>query len=99
MKDSKKYFQGYENKYNIYVHTNPKFEFTEADSAIFRNAKIPSEQVLQWMDVLVDIFLIFLMSLYQAVWGQPQMVDAERRLLANALLNPSNQKFILLSET
>jgi sensor domain CHASE-containing protein len=28
-----------------------------------------------------------------------QMVDAERRLLANALLDPDNQRFILLSES
>ncbi|KAM0945838.1 putative glycosyl transferase, family 14 [Dioscorea sansibarensis] len=32
-------------------------------------------------------------------WGRTSMVDAERRLLANALLDLSNQHFILLSET
>ncbi|KAI3731596.1 hypothetical protein L1987_62785 [Smallanthus sonchifolius] len=32
-------------------------------------------------------------------WGKPTMIDGERRLLANALLNFSNQRFILLSET
>ncbi|KAK1412053.1 hypothetical protein QVD17_33009 [Tagetes erecta] len=32
-------------------------------------------------------------------WGKPSMIDAERRLLANALLDFSNQRFILLSET
>ncbi|XP_047306505.1 glycosyltransferase BC10-like [Impatiens glandulifera] len=32
-------------------------------------------------------------------WGKPTMVDAERRLLANALLDFSNQRFILLSES
>ncbi|KAH9294513.1 hypothetical protein KI387_010617, partial [Taxus chinensis] len=32
-------------------------------------------------------------------WGQSNMVDAERRLLANALLDFSNERFILLSET
>ncbi|XP_038894509.1 glycosyltransferase BC10-like [Benincasa hispida] len=36
----------------------------------------------------------------QAVqWGRPSMIDAERRLLANALLDFSNERFILLSET
>ena len=32
-------------------------------------------------------------------WGQATMVDAERRLLANALLDFSNERFMLLSET
>ncbi|KAI3818280.1 hypothetical protein L1987_12084 [Smallanthus sonchifolius] len=32
-------------------------------------------------------------------WGKPTMIDGERRLLANALLDFSNQRFILLSET
>ncbi|XP_008812383.2 glycosyltransferase BC10-like [Phoenix dactylifera] len=32
-------------------------------------------------------------------WGQPSMVEAERRLLANALLDYSNQRFVLLSES
>ncbi|MFS8021931.1 putative glycosyl transferase, family 14 [Helianthus anomalus] len=32
-------------------------------------------------------------------WGKSTMIDAERRLLANALLDFSNQRFILLSET
>lgn len=32
-------------------------------------------------------------------WGRATMVDAERRLLANALLDFSNERFLLLSET
>ncbi|KAL9229243.1 hypothetical protein vseg_004729 [Gypsophila vaccaria] len=32
-------------------------------------------------------------------WGRASMVDAERRLLANALLDFSNERFILLSES
>ncbi|XP_074293898.1 glycosyltransferase BC10-like [Silene latifolia] len=31
-------------------------------------------------------------------WGEFNMVEAERRLLANALLDQSNQRFVLLSE-
>ncbi|KAK9691860.1 hypothetical protein RND81_09G224800 [Saponaria officinalis] len=31
-------------------------------------------------------------------WGKMNMVEAERRLLANALLDQSNQRFVLLSE-
>ncbi|XP_052176184.1 glycosyltransferase BC10-like [Diospyros lotus] len=32
-------------------------------------------------------------------WGKFSMVEAERRLLANALLHPSNQRFLLLSDS
>ncbi|KAI4357785.1 hypothetical protein L6164_001711 [Bauhinia variegata] len=32
-------------------------------------------------------------------WGKVNMIEAERRLLANALLDLSNQRFVLLSET
>ncbi|RID41974.1 hypothetical protein BRARA_J01896 [Brassica rapa] len=32
-------------------------------------------------------------------WGTSTMVDAERRLLANALLDESNQRFVLLSDS
>ncbi|XP_062115070.1 glycosyltransferase BC10-like [Humulus lupulus] len=32
-------------------------------------------------------------------WGDPNMMDAERRLLANALLDFSNQRFVLISES
>ncbi|KAK6921199.1 Glycosyl transferase, family 14 [Dillenia turbinata] len=32
-------------------------------------------------------------------WGKASMVDAEKRLLANALLDFSNQRFVLLSES
>lgn len=36
----------------------------------------------------------------QAVyWGTATMIDAERRLLANALLDLSNQRFVLLSDS
>ncbi|KAE9604887.1 hypothetical protein Lal_00036891 [Lupinus albus] len=33
------------------------------------------------------------------VWGTTSMIDGEKRLLANALLDSSNQRFVLLSET
>ncbi|CAN6348666.1 unnamed protein product [Urochloa humidicola] len=32
-------------------------------------------------------------------WGEPTMFDAERRLLANALLDPANERFVLVSES
>ncbi|KAF8042603.1 hypothetical protein BT93_A1058 [Corymbia citriodora subsp. variegata] len=35
----------------------------------------------------------------QVAWGKISMVDAERRLLANALEDPDNQHFVLLSDS
>ncbi|XP_057459539.1 glycosyltransferase BC10-like [Actinidia eriantha] len=35
----------------------------------------------------------------KVVWGRISMVDAERRLLANALKDPDNQHFVLLSDS
>ncbi|KAM7477777.1 hypothetical protein LguiA_025990 [Lonicera macranthoides] len=35
----------------------------------------------------------------KVVWGKISMVDAERRLLANALKDPNNQHFVLLSDS
>ncbi|MED6185780.1 hypothetical protein PIB30_060391 [Stylosanthes scabra] len=35
----------------------------------------------------------------QVQWGNISMADAERRLLANALLDPDNQHFVLLSDS
>uniref|UniRef100_A0A6N2N0S3 Uncharacterized protein n=1 Tax=Salix viminalis TaxID=40686 RepID=A0A6N2N0S3_SALVM len=34
----------------------------------------------------------------QVIWGKISMIDAERRLLANALRDPDNQHFVLLSD-
>ncbi|GMG99316.1 hypothetical protein Nepgr_001156 [Nepenthes gracilis] len=36
---------------------------------------------------------------YKVIWGRISMVDAERRLLANALRDPDNQHFVLLSDS
>ncbi|KAK4786325.1 hypothetical protein SAY86_003014 [Trapa natans] len=35
----------------------------------------------------------------QVIWGKISMVDAEKRLLANALHDPNNQHFVLLSDS
>ncbi|XP_052181585.1 glycosyltransferase BC10-like isoform X3 [Diospyros lotus] len=35
----------------------------------------------------------------KVVWGKISMVDAEKRLLANALKDPDNQQFVLLSDS
>jgi hypothetical protein len=42
---------------------------------------------------------MYLCLLQATRWGETSVVDAERRLLANALLDLSNQRFVLLSES
>ena len=37
-------------------------------------------------------------KLMQVAWGEFSMVEAEKRLLANALADPDNQQFVLLSD-
>lgn len=38
-------------------------------------------------------------TMQEVQWGNVNMIEAERRLLANALLDISNQRFVLLSES
>eukprot|EP00850_Spirogloea_muscicola_P005756 SM000026S09005 [mRNA] locus=s26:897034:898813:- [translate_table: standard] len=35
----------------------------------------------------------------EAFWGEISIIDAERRLIANALLDPANERFLLVSES
>ncbi|XP_047331898.1 glycosyltransferase BC10-like [Impatiens glandulifera] len=44
------------------------------------------------------INLFYLNNLQKVKWGEVNMIEAERRLLANALLDLSNERFVLLSE-
>lgn len=48
---------------------------------------------------IVFMYSSFSPSLQPVYWGTASMIDAERRLLANALLDFSNQRFVLLSES
>jgi hypothetical protein len=43
--------------------------------------------------------LLFFSPLQDVEWGSVSLVDAEKRLLANALLDFSNERFVLLSES
>ncbi|KAK6921719.1 Glycosyl transferase, family 14 [Dillenia turbinata] len=51
------------------------------------------------LGLLWEKFLLSFLYLQPVEWGKTSMIDAERRLLANALLDFSNERFILLSET
>ncbi|CAI5471130.1 unnamed protein product [Closterium sp. Yama58-4] len=73
-----RYLRGHEQRYSVYVHATPGFQYPLDSSPVFYAREIPSEKVQ---------------------WGDPSMVAAERRLLANALLDPANKRFLILSES
>ena len=43
--------------------------------------------------------VLLMMCVLQVFWGKIEMIDAERRLLANALMDLNNQYFALVSES
>lgn len=49
--------------------------------------------------LLITLLNHFSSSFQQVEWGSVTLVDAERRLLANALLDFSNERFVLLSDS
>ncbi|KAG1334761.1 putative glycosyltransferase BC10 [Cocos nucifera] len=83
-----KFFEGNEGLYSIYVHPHPSYKESVPDDSVFHGRRVPK-----------DNNLVGLYRVVEVRWGQPNMVEAERRLLANALLDYSNQRFVLLSES
>lgn len=60
--------------------------------------------MLDLVDYKLRESVLFLMFFYtynfqKVEWGSPLLTDAEKRLLANALLDFSNERFVLLSES
>ncbi|GAV65865.1 LOW QUALITY PROTEIN: Branch domain-containing protein [Cephalotus follicularis] len=85
-----KFFKGHQGLYSIYLHASPEFTHEAPQSSIFYKRMIPSK-------VRVLAFVVYIIIVVE--WGRSTMVDAERRLLANALLDFSNERFALLSES
>ncbi|KAK2983847.1 hypothetical protein RJ640_008523 [Escallonia rubra] len=84
-----RFFKGHEGLYSIYMHTLPSYEADYPPSSVFYQRQIPSQPGdYENLDFVIEV----------AEWGMMSMCDAERRLLANALLDISNEWFVLLSE-
>ena len=97
--------------YSIYVHASDpayKFRREELASELFVGRGLPSKPVkllshshsipvrcLQSCNLAI---LELCRSGVQVGWGQLSIVDAERRLLAWALLDLKNSYFVILSE-
>ncbi|RDX62001.1 hypothetical protein CR513_59716, partial [Mucuna pruriens] len=96
-----RFLKGHEMLFSIYIHSLPSYQPQFPPSSVFYNRQIPSK--------LLDLMLLMLNCcqfssfcfcvVHVSEWGRMSMCDAERRLLANALLDISNEWFILLSES
>lgn len=104
-------WQGHEGKYSIYVHASR--EKPEHISPIFvgrdiHSAKVCKPHLLNFQTLYLYGCIrsqkMFITQIYnnahymQVFWGKISMVDAEKRLLANALQDKNNQQFVLLSD-
>ncbi|CAL9132671.1 unnamed protein product [Musa textilis] len=97
-----KFFEGNEGFYSIYVHASP-LNGSAPKGSVFHGRRVPSKVMIVTGSSPVNFgssyFTCSFDWLTQAVqWGRMNMMEAERRLLANALLDVSNQRFVLLSE-
>ncbi|KAM7471124.1 hypothetical protein LguiA_009307 [Lonicera macranthoides] len=84
-----KFFNGHEGLYSIYFHPQPSFNGSMPKESVFYGRRIPSKNNVTTFSPKMQV----------VEWGKFNMVEAERRLLANALLDLSNQRFVLLSES
>ncbi|KAK3024145.1 hypothetical protein RJ639_042829 [Escallonia herrerae] len=101
-----RFFKGHEGLYSIYVHPLPSFQAKFPSSSVFFKRQIPSQtgHARASEPVWKLMHLLYVGSEHSkgedvAEWGRMSMCDAEKRLLANALLDISNERFVLLSES
>ncbi|KAL0658625.1 hypothetical protein Bca4012_079210 [Brassica carinata] len=83
--------KGHEKHSSVYIHSQVSSLGEFPASSVFYSRQIPSQKAL-------DDWINFILA-QVAEWGRMSICDAERRLLANALLDTSNEWFILLSES
>ncbi|KAF8037738.1 hypothetical protein BT93_B0544 [Corymbia citriodora subsp. variegata] len=78
------FFRGHDGLFSIYIHSHPTFNASAGGSEGESEGSVFHGRRIPSKAVQ---------------WGNFNMVEAERRLLANALLDISNQRFVLLSES
>ncbi|XP_057811362.1 glycosyltransferase BC10-like [Salvia miltiorrhiza] len=95
------FFEGNEGLFSIYLHTPPDSTYQPSESSLFYKRTIPSKSPSSPLSLsLFSLSKVIQKNLDELVqWGKSSMIDAERRLLANALLDFSNERFVLLSES
>ncbi|EPS62381.1 hypothetical protein M569_12413, partial [Genlisea aurea] len=75
------------------------FRGNEGSFSIYVHSPPPSSSLPEWHAPPESVFHGRTIPSKAVEWGRYSMVEAERRLLANALLDLSNQRFVLLSES
>ncbi|EHA8589744.1 glycosyltransferase BC10 [Cocos nucifera] len=98
-----RFFKGHEGFFTVYVHTYPGYTLEVPETSFFYDRQIPSEKDVYFTDFIQDRTNIRNLMLHVRLAKTKKafisMVDAEKRLLANALLDFSNERFVLLSES
>lgn len=93
------------NSLSMYMHRR-KNRYMSAPILLVETSTVNryGAYLMIWINTssLYDTFLVasadWFFDFFQVTWGKVSMVEAERRLLANALLDPDNQHFVLLSD-
>ncbi|MCL7024028.1 hypothetical protein MKW94_019342 [Papaver nudicaule] len=81
--------------YNLYFI--PSFYVLCFMPSFYLCSEYDCKQILNIFAVQICLTWFFLLQITE--WGRMSLCDAERRLLANALLDISNERFILVSES
>ncbi|KAF2320222.1 hypothetical protein GH714_026086 [Hevea brasiliensis] len=90
-----RFFRGHEKYFSIYIHTPPEYVLNVQWILHSTEGRYQVRLKVQ----ALAIYAIRPKSWIDVEWGTVSLVDAEKRLLANALLDFSNERFVLLSES
>ncbi|KAH9602375.1 hypothetical protein KSS87_011413 [Heliosperma pusillum] len=106
-----RFFTANQGRFSIYIHSMPGYTEDFSSTSVFYRRNVPSKCNHESAQV-IGIDVQAKVNRFQehgssdlpfdcllAEWGQMSMCDAERRLLANALLDFSNEWFMLVSES
>lgn len=94
-----RFFEGKEGKYSIYVHATPGFSYKEKDF-LFYGKQVRSRRVYWGTISVVDAFRVRnLPSVLLNCCSISLILSGWQRLLANALLDPMNARFMVVSES
>ncbi|XP_028792948.1 glycosyltransferase BC10-like [Neltuma alba] len=81
------------------LHLSPLWEtFFQGHQGLY-TIYVHTHPLFNWTVPVDSVFYRTRIPSKAIKWGQASMIDAERRLLANALLDFYNERFVLLSET
>ncbi|GBG68701.1 hypothetical protein CBR_g3243 [Chara braunii] len=95
----KRFFDGHSDDASIYVHVAPGFRYNDSLSSSGYGGGGPAAGADDVLAAELAVFAPNVIRSEAVAFGEISMMDAERRLLATALLDLRNSRFILLSES